>query len=89
MVTRQIMLTNASGLHARPASDFVNTAARYISRVTVRRAGENTECNAKSIMMVLAAGFNHGQQIEISAEGPDEEAAVDALVTLIQGGFGE
>lgn len=89
MVTKEITLLNASGLHARPASDFVNKASTFSSKITIRRVGEAEASNAKSIMMVLSAGFSHGHTVEISAQGADEEEAVSALAALIEGGFGE
>jgi len=88
MYRRGTQIINASGLHARPASDFVKTAKSFESRIIICKVGEE-EVNAKSIMRILTAGMSKGTKIEISAEGPDEKEAVDSLVTLIEGGFGE
>jgi len=88
MYSRETQIINASGLHARPASDFVKAAKTFESKIVICRAGEE-EVNAKSIMRILSAGMSKGTKIGISAEGPDEKEAVDSLVTLIESGFGE
>lgn len=91
MKTAQVTVTNSSGLHARPASDFVGTAKTFQSAVTIRVADRpaDTAVNAKSIIRLLSLGIVKGTRIEISAEGADESNAVDALVSLIDSGFGE
>lgn len=91
MKTAQVTVTNSSGLHARPASDFVGTAKAFQSAVTIRVADHpaDTAVNAKSIIRLLSLGIVKGTRIEISAEGADESNAVDALVSLIDSGFGE
>ena len=90
MHTRTTMITNPSGLHARPAAVFAQTAAGYSSRVSVRRREEGAAaCDAKSIIRLMALGLGTGAEIEISAEGSDERAAVDALVALVESGCGE
>lgn len=90
MYTNTVTIQNPSGLHARPASDFVGCAGRFASRLTVKRAGEpGPGLNAKSIVLLLSQGFAQGEQIELTANGEDEQACVTALVELIQGGFGE
>ena len=91
MKTAQTTVINASGLHARPASDFVGSAKTFQSAVTIRVADRPAEpaVNAKSIIRVLSLGIVKGTRIEISAEGEDESNAVDALVSLIDSGFGE
>lgn len=84
------MVVNPCGLHARPASLFVQEAARYESDIYVRNVTKGgNEGNAKSILNVMALGMAQGNEIEISAEGPDEQAAVDALVELVESGCGE
>ena len=90
MYKRETTVINISGLHARPASDFVKEAKKFEAAITVRKLEEGAEgVNAKSIMRLLSAGMSKGTRIEISAEGVDEIAAVDALVALIESGFGE
>ena len=90
MVSKQTSITNATGLHARPASLFVTEAKKYQSNVTIKNVDKDTApVNAKSIMMILAAGLGTGTKIEIACDGPDEQEALDALVALVDSGFGE
>lgn len=89
MFSLQAKLINASGLHARPASDFVKLAKSFASKITVRSLERENTVNAKSIVMILSQGFCKDTTIEISAEGPDEQAAVTALAELVSSGFGE
>ncbi|HXF70416.1 MAG TPA: HPr family phosphocarrier protein [Thermoflexus sp.] len=85
-----LTLTNAVGLHARPAALFVQTAARFRSNITVRNITRGTPAvNAKAILAVLTLGAEHGHVIEISAEGPDEEEAIATLKALVESRFGE
>lgn len=90
MVSKQTTITNATGLHARPASKFVETAKKYKSDVKIKNVDKDSApINAKSIMMILAAGLGTGTKIEIQCDGPDEQAALDELVALVDDGFGE
>lgn len=89
MYAKQVKLGNETGLHARPASEFVNVASNFASHITIRNVNETDLVNAKSIVMLLAMGMGRGMTVEIAAEGPDEQEAVEALVALIEGGFGE
>ncbi len=82
-----LKLLNKVGLHARPASLFVKTAARFSSKVTVT-CGTRTG-NAKSMLDVLKLGATKDAEITIRAEGEDANAAVAALQELIAGKFGE
>ena len=75
------------GLHARPASMFVQTAAKFSSDIEVTH-GENT-VNAKSILAVLTLGAHKGAEIVISAEGEDAADALKALEELVLNNFGE
>lgn len=83
----KVKLLNKVGLHARPASQFVQTAARFASSVTVEY--NSKKANAKSILQVLSLGAGGGAEISISAEGADAEAAIAALQQLIADKFGE
>lgn len=83
----KVILLNKVGLHARPASQFVQTAARFASSVTVEY--NSKKANAKSILQVLSLGAGGGAEISISAEGADAEAAIAALQQLIANKFGE
>ena len=90
MVSKQTTIINATGLHARPASVFVTEAKKYQSNVTIKNVDKDSApVNAKSIMMILAAGLGTGTKIEIACDGADEQAALDALVALVDSGFGE
>lgn len=90
MYTKQTKIINKTGLHARPASDFVLEAKKYESKVTIRKLeDEAMAVNAKSIARLLGEGIVMGDQIEIAAEGSDEQTAVNKLVKLIHSGFGE
>ncbi len=80
---------NETGIHARPATEFVSTAKKFQSTITVRRTDTNSVANAKSVVRILAAGLKKGTEIEIAAEGCDEQSAVDTLVRLVESGFGE
>ena len=83
-------MINASGLHARPGSDFVHAAAKFASKITIRRLDEDEgPVNAKSIAFVLSLGVGKGVEIELAAEGPDEKEAVDSLAAFIESGLGE
>lgn len=91
MYAKQVKIENETGLHARPASDFVNLAKNYTSKITIQNMDEedSSKANAKSIVMLIAQGLCKGTTVEISAEGEDEQAAVEDLVALIKTKFGE
>ena len=87
MISETITITNETGLHARPASVFVSTAAKFKSELTLQKGDK--QVNAKSIMGVLSLGITKGTDIIISAQGPDEEEAVSALAELARLNFNE
>lgn len=87
MPTLQTTIINKLGLHARAAAKFVKTASAFESSVTLRR-GER-EVNGKSILGVMMLAASRGTEVEIDAEGPDADAALEALQTLIDDRFGE
>ena len=91
MRTANTIVRNKTGLHARPASDFVVAAKEYTSKITIRDAAEDesTAVNAKSIVLLLAQGFEQGATVTLAADGPDEDLAVAGLIQLIESGFGE
>jgi len=91
MFSKQTILRNVSGLHARPASDFVALAKTFESKVTVKRLDEDgaVETNAKSIIKILAQGLSVNTPLEIAADGADEQLAVEKLIELIDSKFGE
>jgi phosphotransferase system HPr (HPr) family protein len=85
MVERKLTVTNEVGLHARPASVFVETASCYQSEIQI--ISSNGPANAKSILGVLALGVTKGTEISIVADGPDEEEAITELCRLIEEDF--
>ena len=87
MYSQKVTVENKTGLHARPASVFVQTASKFKSNITVQK--DEKSINAKSILNIMTLGAVKGVEITISAEGPDEEAAVKTLVDLIKSKFGE
>jgi phosphocarrier protein HPr len=88
-----VVVNNKVGLHARPASLFVQAAAKFASNVQVSCQDPDTkelrEANAKSILGILTLGVFQGTPITIHAEGDDEEQAVASLVELVKNNFGE
>lgn len=88
MVKQQVEIINQTGLHARPASEFVLAAKKYESKVMICKAGGDP-VNAKSVVRILAEGLGQGTKVDIIADGADEEAALAELVALVESGFGE
>lgn len=92
MYSKKTVIANPTGLHARPASDFIAAAGKFDSTIKIARVGGDPEddvANAKSIINVLSLGLGMGEEVEISANGTDEKQAVDSLVALIDSKFGE
>jgi phosphocarrier protein HPr len=87
VTSQAVTVVNQLGMHARAAAKFVHLATRYESRVKVAR--DAREIDGKSIMGILLLAAARGSTITISADGHDERGAVDALVALVQSGFGE
>lgn len=83
----QITIENKIGLHARPASLFVQAAQKHQSKITVSRGGATV--NAKSLLNLLALEITQGTTIMIAADGHDEEDALNTLIALIKSDFGE
>ncbi len=87
MITRKITVTNSVGLHARPATYFIQEANKYKSTISVKK--DQRKVNAKSLLGVLSLGIIQGMEIELEAEGTDETEALDGLSNLIESGFNE
>ena len=86
----ELEVRNPSGLHARPASIFVKTAAGFRSRVQIQNLTRGTAPgDAKSILTMLAAGVKKGHLVRITAEGEDEASAIASLSELVRSGIGE
>ena len=88
MVKKEVVICNKTGLHARPASEFVLAAKKFESRITICKEGGES-INAKSMVRLLAECIGQGTKVEIAADGADEEAALAELVALVESGFGE
>ncbi len=87
MVSQKVVITNPTGLHLRPAGVLCNEAMKFTSRVTFRHG--NDVSNAKSVLSVLGACIKYGCEIELICEGEDEEAALAAMVSVVESGLGE
>ncbi|MFA7388132.1 MAG: HPr family phosphocarrier protein [Thiohalobacteraceae bacterium] len=87
MQQKDIAIINKLGLHARAAAKFVTLASRFDSRIEVARNGQAV--NGKSIMGIMMLAASKGTVLTISAEGPDEDKALDELEALIQNRFQE
>jgi phosphocarrier protein HPr len=87
LAQREVQVRNRLGMHARAAVKFVQTANRYKCEVKVVKDGQ--EANGKSIMGLLTLVAAHGVVMTVVCEGDDAAAAVEALATLVDGGFGE
>jgi phosphocarrier protein FPr len=84
----RLKVTNAAGLHARPAAIFVAEASKFSSKIRIRNATSNTGwTDAKSILSVLTLGVEVQHEIELTTDGPDEEQAAAELTHLITSDF--
>ena len=83
------VVVNPNGIHARPASLFIQEAKKFQSKITVENLGTGKAKDAKSILGVMSLGMTKGTEIRIVAEGPDEEAAIQAMQQLVDSGCGE
>lgn len=89
MYSSRAVIKNQTGLHARPASDFIALANQFSSRITIKKLSTGEDANAKSIVMLLALELCMGEEVELVAKGDDEVQAVDSLIELIESKFGE
>ncbi|PKM50433.1 MAG: HPr family phosphocarrier protein [Firmicutes bacterium HGW-Firmicutes-7] len=78
---------NALGIHARPAAEIAKIASQFESSITLY--GNERKANAKSLLMIMSLGVTNGQEFVVSAEGKDEDEAIDALSLLISNNFYE
>lgn len=85
MFLKEIIVQNQVGLHARPATFFIQKANEYKSSIWIEK--DERRVNAKSLLGVLSLGITKGISITIMAEGSDEEAAVNDLVELVSSDF--
>jgi len=82
-----VEVVNRAGMHARPAAELVKLAGNFTSDIRLEKDG--LEVNGKSIMGVMMLAAETGSTVVFRADGPDAEAAVEALAKLVQTGFGE
>lgn len=87
MFVKDVVVQNQVGLHARPATFFIQKANEFKSAIWVEK--EERRINAKSLLGVLSLGIMGGAQIRIIAEGSDEEEAVTEIAKLVDSGFAE
>ncbi len=87
MFTKEVVVQNKAGLHARPATFFIQKANEYKSTIWIEK--EERRVNAKSLLGVLSLGIVGGTDIKIIADGVDEQTAVDGLVALVESGFAD
>jgi len=86
-ITSRAQITNQRGLHARASAKFVETVARFSCEVTVTKDGASV--SGRSIMGLMMLGAGIGSTIELAAEGPEAEAAMRAVLSLIRAKFHE
>lgn len=87
MISREFTINNKLGLHARPSAQLTQIAGRFKSEIYIARDARRV--NAKSIMGVMMLAAGPGATVTVDADGPDEQAALDAIGMLITSRFGE
>ena len=87
MVRQEVLISNPTGLHLRPAGVFCNVASAFKCKVSFEY--DNISANAKSILSVLGACIKSGDYITISCDGEDEQEALEAMVLAVDKGLGE
>ncbi len=87
MCVKDVVIQNQVGLHARPATFFIQKANEFRSSIWVEK--DERRVNAKSLLGVLSLGIVGGTSIKIIADGSDEKEALDALISLVESGFME
>lgn len=87
MISKDVTVQNNVGLHARPATFFVQKANSFKSSIWIEKGDRRV--NAKSLLGVLSLGIAKGTVITVLADGVDEDEAIDGLVSLVQSGFND
>jgi len=87
MFVKDVMVQNQVGLHARPATFFIQKANEFKSSIWIEK--EERRVNAKSLLGILSLGIVGGTSIRVIADGADEETAVNELIELVESGFNE
>ena len=85
MVTKEVVINNQVGLHARPATFFIQKANEFKSSIWIEK--DDRRVNAKSLLGVLSLGIVKGTAVNLIADGPDEETAIATLSELIASDF--
>lgn len=85
--TQHVTIEHSKGLHARPATVFVQTANEFDADIDISVAGDENSVNAKSSVQMMSLGAEEGDKIEITASGEDSEKAVTQLVELVKADF--
>lgn len=83
MTTRDIRINLENGMEARPIALLVQEASKYESKIYIQSG--NKRVNAKSIMGMMSLGLDNGEELEVSAEGSDEQAAVEGIENFLEG----
>ena len=87
MVSKEIVVQNQVGLHARPATFFIQKANEFSSSIWISK--DERKVNAKSLLGVLSLGVTRGMAVTLIAEGSDEETAINELANLVETNFSE
>jgi phosphocarrier protein len=87
MIVEKLIIKNKTGLHARPATLFVETAKKFKSKIWVEKNGKKVD--GKSLIGVLSLGVEQGHEITIHIEGPDEKEAFEEIKEMVDSGLGE
>ena len=87
MIQKRVKIKNKLGLHARPSALLVKAATKYRSDFHIRRG--DTEVNGKSVMGVMILAAEYGAELDLVANGVDEEYLISEITELIESGFGE
>ena len=88
MVTKTVKVVNAQGMHMRPAGELAKEMKKFADCTVTLKCGEKT-AKASAVMQIMAAGIKCGSEVEIIAEGENEQAALDKAVVMFESGFGE
>jgi len=87
MVSKEIVVQNQVGLHARPATFFIQKANEFSASIWISK--DERKVNAKSLLGVLSLGITRGTAVTLTADGADEEAAIEGLANLVESNFAE
>ena len=91
MLSEKVIIKNPTGLHLRPAGLFCKTAMQFECKILIEKKIRTKEvsANAKSVLSVLGACIKNGDEVTIICDGEDEEAALHAMVQIVEDGLGE